>query len=103
MRELEYLQQHGTSMSMLFVTARNTSCGMVAGIDEGTFTLDYVKARWIDFLGPKRFRAFCEARALQTENHRWGKERVVRALIGTDVSKAADTIDGCFDAVYGGV
>jgi hypothetical protein len=100
-RELEYLQQHGTTMSMLFVTARGTSCGVVAGINDGAFTLDYVKAGWLEFLGPRRFKSFCKAQGLSTERQRWGKERVVRARIGSDVAKATDIIDGCFGAVFG--
>jgi hypothetical protein len=100
-RELEYLQQHGTAMSMLFVTARSTSCGLVAGINDTTFTLDYVLSGWLDLLGPRRFKSVCEGRGLPTERQRWGKERVVRASIGSDPTKAADIIDACFGAVFG--
>jgi hypothetical protein len=100
-RELEYLQQHGTSMSMLFVTARGTSCGLVAGIDEGTFTLDYVRADWLDFFGPMRFKAFCRSRGLPTERQRWGKERVVRSRIDGNPGVATDVIDAAFKAVFG--
>jgi hypothetical protein len=100
-RELEYLQQHGTALSMLFVTARETSCGVVAGIDEGTFTLDYVQAGWLDLFGPMRFKAFCKAQRLATEKRRWGKERGVRARIGSDTTRATEVIDGCFAAVFG--
>jgi hypothetical protein len=100
-RELQYLQQHGTKLSMLFVTARGTSCGLVVGIYDGAFTLSYVRAGWLDFLGPKSFRSFCESRGLRAERERWGKERVMHTQTGADVSKAIDTIDGCFGAVYG--
>jgi hypothetical protein len=100
-RELQYLQQYGTRLSVLFVTARGTSCGLVVGVDDGAFTVSYVKAGWLDFLGPKNFRSFCDARGLRAERERWGKERAIQTRIGADVSKAIDTIDGCFDAVYG--
>ena len=72
-RELEYLQQHGTTMSMLLVTARSTSFGVVAGINDATFTLDYVQSGWLDLLGPRRFKSFCEGRGLPTERQRWVK------------------------------
>lgn len=100
-RELQYLQKHGAKLSMLFVTARGTSCVLVVGVDDGAFTLSYVRAGWLDFLGPKRFRSFCESRGLMAERERWGKERATQTRICADVSKAIDTIDGCFDAVYG--
>ena len=100
-RELEYLQQHGTTMSMLFVTAPNTSCGLVAGIDGEVFTLDHVQAGWLDLLGPRRFKSFCNAQGLPTEKQRWRKERVVRTRIGSDAAKATDIIDACFGAVFG--
>jgi hypothetical protein len=99
-RELEYLQQHGTSLSMLFVTARDTSCGLVAGIDDGIFTLDYVRADWLDFLGPMRFKSFCKSRGFPTERQRWGKERVVRSRITGNPVAATDIIDACFGAVF---
>lgn len=100
-RELEYLQAQGTSMSMLFVTARDTSCGLVAGIDATAFTLDYVRAGWLDFSGPRRFKLFCMNRGLPAERQRWGKERVVRSRIGCDPVAATDIIDACFGAVFG--
>src|SRR5262245_11082651 len=100
-RELEYLQQQGTSMSMLFVTARCTACGFVAGIDGTTFTLAYVRASWLDFAGPMKFRSFCKERGFPTEKQRWGKERVVRSRIGSDPIAATDAIEACFRIVYG--
>jgi hypothetical protein len=99
--ELEHIQQHGTSMSMLIMTVRSTSNGLIAGIDGDVFSLDYPKAGWLDFIRTKRFESFCKQRGFQTRQQRWGKERVIRAAIGTNAAQAATTIDACFSVVYG--
>lgn len=99
-RELEHLLEHGTSMSMLVMTVRNTSNGLIAGLDGEALSLDYVIAGWLDFPRTRRFKSFCSQRGLLTQRVRWGKERVVRAAIGKNVEQAADAIDACFSAVF---
>lgn len=100
-RELEHLLEHGTSMSMLVMTVRNTSNGLLAGLNGGVLSLDYVMAGWLDFPRTRKFKSFCSQRGFLTQRVRWGKERVVRAAIGRDVERAADAIDACFSAVFG--
>jgi hypothetical protein len=100
-RELEHLRQHGTSMSMLVMTVRNTSHGLLAGIDGDVLSLDYPIAGWLDFRRTRNFRSFCSQRGFRARKVRWGKERVIRAAIGSNVAQAADAIDACFLAVYG--
>jgi hypothetical protein len=100
-RELEHLRQHGTSMSMLAMTVRNTSNGLLAGINGDMLSLDYPIAGWLDFVRTRNFKSFCSRWRFVTQKVRWGKERVLRAAIGTDVAQAADAIDACFLAVYG--
>ena len=99
--ELEHMQQHGSSMSMLVMTVRNTSNGLLAGVADNAFTLDYPTAGWLDFLRARRFRSFCKRRGFVTRREQWGSERVIRASIGSGSAEAAETIDACFAAVYG--
>lgn len=100
-RELEHLRQHGTSMSMLVMTVRNTSNGLLAGVDADILSLDYPIAGWLDFTRTRSFRSFCSQRDFPTQKVKWGKERVIRAAIGSNVAQAVDAIDACFLAVYG--
>ena len=100
-RELEHLRQHGTSMSMLVITVRNTSNGLLAGICGNMLSLDYPVAGWLDFVRTRNFKSFCNQRGFVTRKERWGKERVIRATIGSNVEQVADAIDACFEAVYG--
>ena len=88
-------------MSMLFMTVRTTSNGLIATVEDGTFQLVYPIAGWLDFLGANRFKAFCKKRGLATRKDNWGKERVIRAAIGSDAVAAVDEIDACFAAVFG--
>ena len=100
-RELEHLLEHGTSMSMLVMTVRNTSNGLLAGVNGDVLSLDYVIAGWLDLSRTQRFKSFCRQRGFVIQRVRWGKERVVRAAIGKNVAQAADAIDACFSAVFG--
>jgi len=100
-RELGHLRHHGNSMSMLVMTVRNTSSGLLAGINGDVFSLDYPIAGWLDFVRTRDFKLFCSQRGFLTRKVRWGKERVIRAAIGSNVAQAADVIDACFLAVYG--
>ena len=100
-RELTHLQSHGTRMSMLVMTVRTTANGLLAGIEGDVFSLDYPKAGWLDFIRAGRFESFCKERRLLTHRERWGRERVIRAAIGSNPVTAAETIDACFCAVYG--
>jgi hypothetical protein len=99
--QIEHLREHGDRMSMLVVTVRNTSNGLLVGIRNGQISLDYPKAGWLDVARARKFRSFCKASGFATRRETWGKERVLRANIGVDASRAADTIDACFSAVYG--
>jgi hypothetical protein len=99
--ELSHMQQHGTSMSMLVMTVRNTSNGLLAGVVDGVFSLDYPIAGWLDFLRTQRFKSFCKRRGFPARRERWGSERVIRASIGSKVAEAGEAIDACFLAVYG--
>jgi hypothetical protein len=99
--ELEHMQRHGNTLSMLVMTVRNTSNGLIAGIAAGVFSLDYARAGWLDFARARRFVSFCKQRGFLTRQEKWGSERVIRAAIGTDAADAADAIDACFAVVYG--
>lgn len=99
--ELEHMHKHGTSMSMLVMTVRNTSNGLIAGIDGDVFSLDYPKAGWLDLNRARRFASFCKQRGFRTRKEKWGSERVIRAAIGSNPADAAESIDACFSAVYG--
>lgn len=99
--ELEHMQRHGNTMSMLIMTVRNTSNGLIAGIAEGVFSLDYPRAGWLDFTRASKFASFCKQRGFLTRKERWGSERVIRAAIGASAGDAAEVIEACFAAVYG--
>jgi hypothetical protein len=101
LRALDYLQQHGSPSSMLVMTVRTTSNGLLAGIEDGEFRLDYARAGWLDVIRTHRFASFCRTKGITVCRVRWGKERISRAAIGRVPSAAADVIDGCFAAVYG--
>jgi hypothetical protein len=98
--ELEHMQRHGNTLSMLVMTVRNTSNGLIAGITAGVFSLDYPRAGWLDFARARRFVSFCKQRGFLTRQEKWGSERVIRAAIGTNAVDAAEAIDACFCAVY---
>jgi hypothetical protein len=100
LRELEHIQQHGDHMSMLVITVRGTCDGLMAGIKEREFSLDYPHAGWLDFVRVHRFATFCRTRGLSLRTERWGKERVSRAAIGSIAVDAVEIIDRCFAAVY---
>lgn len=100
-RELEHLQKRGTSVSMLVITVRNSSNGFLAGMSGDLFSLDYPVAGWLDFIRVRKFKSFCSQRGFRTQRVTWGKERVIRAIIGSSVEQAAEAIDACFLAVYG--
>jgi hypothetical protein len=97
---LRDLQDHGTTMNILFMTVRTTSDGLLAGIADSIFKLDYPRAGLLDFRRTNRFVSFCKARGLPLSKQRWGKERIYRASIGTDIDQALELIDECFDWVY---
>jgi hypothetical protein len=97
---LEHMQQHGDHMSMLVITVRGTSDGLLAGIKEKGFSLDYPRVGWLDFVRAHRFASFCRRRGLSLRTERWGKERVSRAAIGSITVDAVQTIDECLTAVY---
>lgn len=98
--KLEHLKEHGDRMSMLVITVRSTSNGLLAGITAEGLSLDYPKAGWLDFVRSNRFTSFCKSQGFAMQRVMWGKERVIRANIGSDLSRAADAIDACFNAVY---
>jgi len=98
---LEHLKEHGNSMSMLFITVRNTSNGLLAGITDEGLSLDYAKAGWMDLSRTSRFKSFCKSRGFALRSVKWGKNRVFRANIGLDVGRAVNVIDECFNVVYG--
>ena len=87
-------------MSMLVITVRGTCDGLMAGIKENGYSLDYPHAGWLDFVRVHRFAAFCRTRGLSLRMERWGKERVSRAAIGSIAVDAVEVIDRCFAAVY---
>lgn len=99
--ELEHMQQHGSSISMLVMTVRNTSNGLLAGVVGNVFSLDYPIAGWLDFARTRRFRSFCKQGGFAIRRERWGRERVIRAGVGSSATRAAEAIDACFTAVYG--
>lgn len=86
---------------MLVMTVRNTSNGLLAGVVDDAFSLDYPIAGWLDWVRTRRFRSFCKQRGFVTRREHWGKERIIRARIGSSATAAADAIDACFSAVYG--
>lgn len=88
-------------MSMLIMTVRNTSNGLIAGIVGDVFSLDYPRAGWLDIFRTRSFESFCKQHGFSTRREKWGNERVIRAAIGSRAEDAADTIDACFSAVYG--
>lgn len=98
--QLDHLLNHGDSMSMLVITVRNTSNGILAGLRNDSISLDYPKAGWLDIVRTRRFKTFCKSRGFEMQRARWGKERVIRANIGSDSGRAADTVDACFNVVY---
>lgn len=96
----EHMQRHGNTLSMLVMTVRNTSNGLIAGISEVVFSLDYPRAGWLDFARTRKFASFCKQRGFLTRKEKWGRERVIRAAIGANAVDAAESIDACFAAVY---
>ena len=100
LRELEHMQQHGDHMSMLVITVRGTCDGLMAGIKDKEFNLDYPHAGWLDFVRVHRFATLCKTRRLSLRTERWGKERVSRAVIGSIAADVVEIIDRCFMAVY---
>lgn len=99
-RQLEHMKHHGSRMSMLVMTVRNTSNGLLAGLNGETLSLDYPKAGWLDVARACKFKVYCKSQGYPISLGKWGKERVIRACVGSDISHAADAIDGCFEAVY---
>jgi hypothetical protein len=99
--QLDHLLEKGDSMSMLVITVRNTSNGILAGLRSGLISLDYPKAGWLDIVRTCRFKAFCKSRGFEMQCTRWGREQVIRANIGSDSRQAADIIDACFGVVHG--
>jgi len=100
LRALEHMQQHGDPMSMLVMTVRGTSDGLMAGIKAREFSLDYPHSGWLDFVRVQRFATFGRTRGLSLRTEKWGKERVSRAAIGSIAVDAVEIIDRCFAAVY---
>jgi len=100
-QKFDQLLEHGDSMSMLIMTVRNTSNGLMAGLAKNAISLDYPKAGWLDIARTRKFKAFCKARGFEVQSVLWGKERVFRATVGSDSSAAADVVDACFGVVYG--
>jgi hypothetical protein len=87
-------------MSMLFMTVRTTSCGLIAGVVQEGLVLDFAHGTWRGFFEPRRFRIFCEAHQLKLTKETWGREKVSRAYLGTDPTRAAKIIDACFDHMF---
>lgn len=95
------MQEHGNTMSMLFMTVKTTTDGMLAGVVDRELKLDYPRAGFWDFARSSRFLAFCHRTNLLVTKECWGKERVYRASIGSDIPKAIEIIPECFEEVYG--
>lgn len=56
---LRGLLERGDSMSMLFMTVRTTSYGLIAGVLPEELVLDFAHGKWRGFFEPSRFRTFC--------------------------------------------
>ena len=87
-------------MSMVVMTVRGTHDGLLAGINNKGFSLDYPHGGWLDFVRIHRFTTFCRTSGLSLRTERWGKERVSRAAIGSIAVDALEIIDRCFAAIY---
>jgi hypothetical protein len=100
LRELEQMLEHGDEMSMLFITVRGTSDGLLVKIKDKQFSINYPRAGWLDFPRVHRFKAFCKRNGLSLRTETWGKERVSRAAVGSSAVDAVRLIDECFAAIY---
>lgn len=100
-KELEHLLLNGTDMSMLVMTVKNSSNGLLAGKCGSELCLDYPKSGWLDIFRSNRFLSFCKRNNFAVNRVKWGSEHVIRAGIGSNPANAANTIDSCFTAVYG--
>ena len=98
--ELRQMREVGTTLSMLVMTVKTTSHGMLAGVVDGDLKLDYPRAGWLDIVSPYRFLSFCHRHNLSVTKERWGKERIYRTSIGTDPITASSIIDKCFEQVF---
>ena len=87
-------------MSMLFMTVRTTSCAMIAGVVPDSVVLDFAHGTWRGFFEPRRFRVFCRVHQLKLSKETWGREKVSRALLGSDPTRAAGIIDACFGHMF---
>jgi hypothetical protein len=94
------LLERGNSMSMLFMTVRSTSCGMIASVVPEELVLDIAHGTWRGFFEPRRFRNFCGTQQLKCSKETWGREKVSRAYLGRDPSRAAKIIDACFGHMF---
>jgi hypothetical protein len=100
LRALEHMQQHSLPLSMLVITIRTTSKGLLAGMEGSNFSLDYPHAGWVDVVRTHRFASFCRTKGFPLQKKKWGNERVSSASIGRLALDAVETIDECFTAVY---
>jgi len=99
-RELEHMQRHGTPMAMLGITVRKTQYLLIAGRDDGMFSLDYPREGWSDIIRACRFTLFCRKRGFRLRKERWRNVPVVRASIGSVPVDVAQTIAECFLTVF---
>ena len=95
------LRDRSDRMSMLFMTVRTTNHGMIAGVVPNSLALDYVHGPSRSMIESIRFGLFCRSRKLRSTWETWGKEKVSRGFLGTDLERAADTIDACFNRMFG--
>ncbi len=99
---LNRLREHGDTMSMLFMTVRTTSDGMVAGVIPGvSLVLDFAHGPRRGLIDSFRFSRFCRNLRLRSSWETWGKEKVSRAFLGMDAELGAASIDDCFAAMFG--
>lgn len=98
---LSALRERGNDLSMLFMTVRTTNHGMIAGVVPGSLVLDLVHGPSRSLVASLRFSLFCRGRGLRSSWEAWGSEKVSRGFLGLDVASAADTIDACFERMFG--
>jgi hypothetical protein len=99
---LNHLREHGDTMSMLFMTVRTTSDGMVAGVVPGvSLVLDFLHGPRRGLINSFRFGRFCRGRRLRSSWETWGSEKVSRAFLGMNAELGAASIDECFAAMFG--
>ena len=73
---------------------------MIAGVVSESLVLDFAHGTWRGFFEPRRFRAYCRAHQLKLSKETWGREKVSRAYLGRDPTRAANLIDACFGHMF---